>query len=286
MDNMERSGRVADVFLQAGDKYGGGDDEKAVDFLTDFMHWCDVYAVDFEQAVDSARMHYMTETDPVQTMYAEADRLEAEFVREHGGLPEEGDRVILTDACKLQDGRLVGKTGDVVGQGGGRKWLVKLADPPPIPTDGIVHLWPGEFVKLPELDAEALARKALELTTLYLHAYAGELADRRERMTGDEAEHYSTEDIRRIEELIDDVQALAGTYNAMAREACASDSKDTVGWAVVHLTEATGHEPGDNLITEAVVVFDDEDEARKYGRASWYERGEWDCVPVERGPSR
>lgn len=43
---------------------GSEDDTALVDLLCDLMHWCDRNAVDFEQCLQLARLHYEAETSP------------------------------------------------------------------------------------------------------------------------------------------------------------------------------------------------------------------------------
>lgn len=64
MNKPERSAdQVADLLL-IGRSYSGeldDTDTDVVDLLTDIMHYCDVYAVDFGAALSSAENHYNAE---------------------------------------------------------------------------------------------------------------------------------------------------------------------------------------------------------------------------------
>ena len=64
MTNEKRAdyaSRVMDYHLQYfGDNQD--DDVNLIDLLTNFMHWCDDYAVNFQEAVRIAQTHYESES--------------------------------------------------------------------------------------------------------------------------------------------------------------------------------------------------------------------------------
>lgn len=62
-DNLDRSGRVAtlvDIYREQHDK-GEDNDFTLSDILTDTLHWCETYGVDFEEALGRAQRDYDAE---------------------------------------------------------------------------------------------------------------------------------------------------------------------------------------------------------------------------------
>ena len=62
--NRERTCLAANALLELRDATGCNYDEALTDMLTDLMHWASHKGRDFEQALDTARIHFDAEARP------------------------------------------------------------------------------------------------------------------------------------------------------------------------------------------------------------------------------
>jgi len=62
-ENAERAGRMEGLMMGMRQRNGADRDPETnvCDLLTDLMHYCDVYGVDFDGRLDMARVHYNEE---------------------------------------------------------------------------------------------------------------------------------------------------------------------------------------------------------------------------------